>query len=233
MPRIILESVAGANTATVTLRSSHLQGSRVVLESAVHSGSGYQLLAGSTFTLREATPASFTVTLTQGTYSATSFATMLQTALNASGAANTYAVAVSLDTGLLTTTLSAGATNFAFWFSAAQVRESVVMGFAVATPAPAAVTLTSTFAVRLLPSYYLLKSNDLLSAASGGSLTGGYTTLALLGSAGRFTPYEFQAEPSGEGFITSGSELTVRLVDEFGTDVNLNGGVLAVDLQVS
>ncbi len=233
MPRLILANAEGADNIEVVLRSSAFHGGRVNVLKAIHTGSAYQIPTGfNTFILREATPASFTVTLPPGTYSAVSFGVALAAALNATAAVNTYACNVNVDTGLLSVTLTAGATNFAFWLTGLP-RMAAVMGFAAANPAPAGVVLTGVFPVRLNPSYYLLVSPTLSSGATGPALTDHRGAVALLGyDRGRYTSQSY-VEDDRTYYELNGGHVEFFLQDEFGVSpVVLNNGKLVVDLAV-
>lgn len=233
MPRLVVSNIAPADVIDVNLNAgtAFVHGTRVNIRRAVHSGSAYQVATpNNTLRLREATPATFTVTLPPGNYTGVAGAAALQAAINGTaGIANTYAVAFNASTGRLTFSLTAGATNFSLWL-ANEPRMAAILGFAAADPAPAAVTLTGAFPVRFAATLYYLCSPSVTGGGTGPSLTR-WPVIALLANAGGAfgSQYTDEIETSYE---LGGSEFVAWLVDEFGERAVLNGGLLAIDLTI-
>lgn len=233
MPRLVVANVPPANRIDVVLQGSaaFTDGVRVSMRRVVHTGSAYQVSATSnTFTLLEGA-VNITITTTAGNYSSASFAAMLQAALNAgAGVVNTYAVAINADTGILTVTLTAGVANFSFQL-ATFARMAAIMGFAATSPAATAVTISGIYPVRLSPSYYLLVSPSLNSGRTGPSLTGQQAIALLAFEGGRYASQVL--DETETAYAISSSSFEAWLVDEFGEGpVNLNNGLLAIDLEL-
>ena len=225
--RLCTDSGGGtSNEIALTLTGEALAASELAILRAGFTGSGYQIATGlATLELNEG-GVTFTITLTPGNYTAVSFAAHLQGVLNALGAANTYAVTISADTGLLTTSITAGAANHAYRFVGFG-RMAAIMGYAATNPAIAATTTTSTYPVRLSAAFYYLVSNTCI-AGPVTNLVNSRRVAVLAAEGGRFGVNDslqdetiFYAQREGRAQFS--------LVDEFGDAVPLNGGLLWVD----
>ena len=190
-----------------------------------------------TFTLREAVATDFTITVPASNYTLAAFATALQTALNAVGAANTYVVTPTAATGIITMTLSAGATNFSFRL-ASFTRMAAHLGFTATDNAPAGVTIASAFAVRLAPAFVFLCCSGMSLSTGGPSIvSNAFTTVgvppvvATLATTGAFTSQEYNEDPSDDyHFRISSNSIVFTLYDEFNTKITDTGAPYAVSL---
>lgn len=232
MPRIVVENFDAAtntiqNSATFVPAGSLVSDRSAYVERVAHSNSWYFIdVPRNTFQLLEGAGPAVTVTLTPGNYARVSFATEVARALNAAGGAgNTYACAVNADTGVLSVSLTAGATNFAFQL-ASFPRMAAHLGFAASNFAASGVTQAGSLPVRIAPTFVYL--------AGLGVKYHGLTNRAimLLPCGERFTPVEYENSAPEKMVIADGS-LEFFLVDEFGARVgDLRGGILAVDIHV-
>lgn len=231
--RHFIQNEVGENRIIYRLPGG-IQLKRMMIRRCIIESSHYHVNSslGNTFELEEG-GAALTVTIPEGNYSITSFATAVATALNTAGA-NTYTVAGNLDTAKLTVTRTAGALAWRLLFASFS-RMAHITGFSgdgVAGAGP----FTADNPVWLAPGWVFLVCPQL--ARAGGTMAANHIVASIPvapSGEGLFGSDVITGRLESDGFVIEGyalEELEFYLVDpDRGVEpLELNGGRFCVEL---